>query len=367
MKEAQRPHRRRHSRAAVPPPRNSAKAAGLRPRQGASSRPILALPRFTPRAAGSSRRFRAHVTFRPSSRLPREPVELGCTLARTLESRWKVYREQLRLCQEQPSEAAVHELRVATRRLLAEFALLSGVVPGATLEKARRTLKRRLTALGDLRDTHVQRRFIEQKLASFPELIRLRSRLKRRERRLVKAAAETVNRCKTRKLGKLIAAMINTLNAKTHRPQAESQLTAFVLSTVARSFAEAVERRQAIDPADPGTIHRTRVAFKRFRYMLESLSPGLTGLSRRQLRALAYYQRKMGIIQDLEVMQACVARYAQGDYRREAMLQRFSRHLRQRRARALRSFLKSMDRLYEFWPPAGVAAPSDSTPTRKAV
>ena len=327
---------------------------------------MLSLPHLTPRAAGSSRQSRAHVTLRLSPRLARGPVELGCTLARTLESRWKTYREQLRRCQEQPSEEAVHELRVATRRLLAEFALLSGVVPGATLEKARRTLKRRLTTLGDLRDTHVQRQFIEQKLASFPELIRLRSRLKRRERRLVKAAAETVNRCKTRKLGKLIAAMINTLKAKTHRPQPESQLTAFVLSTVARSFSEAIERRQAIDPADPGTIHRTRVAFKRFRYMLESLSPHLTGLNRRQLRALAYYQRKMGIIQDLEVMQACVARYAQGDNQREAMLQRFTRHLRQRRARALRSFLKSVDRLYEFWPPAGVAAPSDSAPTRNA-
>jgi CHAD domain-containing protein len=50
------------------------------------------------------------------------------------------------------------------------------------------------------------------------------------------------------------------------------------------------------------TVHQTRIAFKRFRYMLESLSPAITGPSRRQLRALAYYQRKMGIIQDHEVL-----------------------------------------------------------------
>jgi hypothetical protein len=74
----------------------------------------------------------------------------------------------------------------------------------------------------------------------------------------------------------------------------------------------------------------------------------------------------MGIIQDLEVMQACVAQYAQGNKKRTALLQRFSGHSRQRRARALRSFLKSADRLYEFWPPAGLAAQGDPVPTRNA-
>jgi CHAD domain-containing protein len=114
------------------------------------------------------------------------------------------------------------------------------------------------------------------------------------------------------------------------------------------------------------TIHHTRVAFKRFRYIMESLSPGITGLSKRQLLALAYYQRKMGIIQDLEVMQSCVARYAREVKNREALLQRFNSHLRQRRARALRSFLKSADRLYQFWPPASLIARADSVPTRNA-
>ena len=99
---------------------------------------------------------------------------------------------------------------------------------------------------------------------------------------------------------------------------------------------------------------------------MESLSPGIAGLSRRQLRALAYYQRKMGIIQDLEVMQACVDRYTREDKKRGALLQRFSRHLRQRRARTLRSFLESADRIFEFWPPAALAARGDSVPTRTA-
>ena len=100
--------------------------------------------------------------------------------------------------------------------------------------------------------------------------------------------------------------------------------------------------------------------------MVESLSPALTGLGKRQLRALAYYQRKMGIIQDLEVMQRCVARFLREHQRAEAALRPFCRHLRQRRLRALRSFLKSADRLFDFWPPARLAAPAEFASTRNA-
>jgi CHAD domain-containing protein len=217
-----------------------------------------------------------------------------------------------------------------------------------------------------LRDTQVQRLFIEQKTASFPELVLVRDWLERRERRLAQSAAEKVNRFKTRKLERWIAAMSGDLTANAGRSRAQRQLASAVLRAAAQAFAEAVERRQAIDLADLRTIHQTRVAFKRFRYILESLSPGITGLSKRQLRALAYYQRKMGIIQDLEVIQACVARYVRVDNRRKALLQRFSRHLAQRRARALRSFLKSADHLFEFWPPAALLARNDSCPTRNA-
>jgi CHAD domain-containing protein len=294
------------------------------------------------------------------------PVAVGPILAMALDSRWQSYREQLRQCQRKFSEEAVHELRVASRRLLAHFTLLSCAAPSAALEKARRVLKRRLAALGDLRDTQVQRLFIEQKTASFPELVLVRDWLERRERRLAQSAAEKVNRFKTRKLERWIAAMSADLTANAGRSRAQRQLASVILRATAQAFAEAVERRRAIDLADLRTIHQTRVAFKRFRYILESLSPGITGLSKRQLRALAYYQRKMGIIQDLEVMQACVARYVRVDNRRKALLQRFSRHLAQRRARALRSFLKSADHLFEFWPPAALVARHDSFPTWNA-
>jgi CHAD domain-containing protein len=280
------------------------------------------------------------------------PPEVGLCLAAALETRWRSYREELRRCQKDFSEEGVHELRVATRRLIAQLVLLSCVLRSAALEKARRILKRRMAALGELRDTQVQRAFIAGQTARFPELELTCAWLQRRERRLARSAARQVGRFKTRKLEKWIRTLTDDLRGKSRGARTQGRLASAVLRATANAFAEAVGRRRAIDLADLGTIHQTRVAFKRFRYMVESLSPGLTGLSKRRLRALAYYQRKMGIIQDLEVLQACVARFIQEHKEAEASLRPFDRYLRQRRARALRSFLQSADLLFKFWPPA---------------
>jgi len=294
------------------------------------------------------------------------PVAIGLILTEALDNRWKSYREHLRHCQDHFSEEAVHQLRVATRRLLALLSLLSALTPGATLEKARRILKRHLASLGDLRDAQVQRLYIEQNAVRFPELVLVLRWLQRRERRLAAEAADNVHGFKTRKLERWIADLSGGLASNIRNSRAQRKLTAAVVRVAGQAFAEAVERRRAIDLVDMRTIHQTRVAFKRFRYTVESLSPELTGLSRRQLRALAYYQRRMGIIQDLEVMRDCLDQYIHGDEQRDAHLQTFSRHLQQHRARALRSFLKSADRLYQFWPPPELAARSERIPTSDA-
>ncbi len=296
----------------------------------------------------------------------RPPRAVGPSLAKALEERWEAYRKELRRCQEEFSEEVVHELRVATRRLLAQFVLLSCVAPSAELDKARRSLKCRLAALGDLRDTQVQRGFIDEQAARFPDLAPLRAWLRRRERRLAKTAAKKVNRFRPSKLGKWIVALSENLAASAGNARARKQLASAVVRATAEAFAETLRRRRAIDPEDRRTIHQTRVAFKRFRYMMESLSPGLTGLSKRQLRALAYYQRKMGIIQDLEVMQRCVAGFIHEHRKAKRELRPFYRYLRGRQARALRSFLDSADQLFEFWPPARLAAQGRAVLTRDA-
>ena len=352
--------------APAPPPLGSTIPALLHAPDAFPDSSVLLLPRSPQRtgdaAAQPGRSATGDLPFVPG----RLPAEVGPSLAGALEERWNSYRKELRRCQVEYSEDAVHELRVATRRLLAQFVLLSCVAPSTELEKARSSLKCRIAALGDLRDAQVQLSFLDQHASRFPELEPVRAWLRRRERRLAKSAAKKVTRFKTKKFGRWIAAMAGDLAACAANFRARKQLASAVVRAATDAFAEVVRRRRAIDLADLGTIHQTRVAFKRFRYIVESLSPGLTGLTKRQLRALAYYQRKMGNIQDLEVMKRCVEKFILEHENTEAALRPFCQYLRQRRTRALRSFLRSADRLFEFWPTARLAALDHVSRTQKA-
>jgi CHAD domain-containing protein len=297
------------------------------------------------------KRQSAPLDRRPSQK---KPTAVGPWLAHSLDERWQCYQKQLGRFRRHLSEDSVHELRVATRRLMALFTLLSCVPDGAIGEKGRRVLKLQLKALNELRDTHVLRMFIEQQMPRFPELALVRDFLTRGERRLEKGLAAKLDRFKTRKLAKWINSLSAGLNRQPAERERQTQLLALALRGTAQAFSEVVARRELIDQTDLGSIHRTRVAFKRFRYMVECLSPAFTGLGKRQLRRLAMYQRKMGNVQDLEVMREYLDRFEQ-DHRGTDLLLRFRRQLQRRRTRSMRIFLQASDQLLRFWPPPGLA------------
>src|SRR6266403_5401084 len=75
-------------------------------------------------------------------------------------------------------------------------------------------------------------------------------------------------------------------------------------------------------------------------------------MSQSDLRALARYQRRMGIIQDLEVMHGCITDFLRKHPAMKGLLKAFCKYLQASRARRLRSVLQSADDLCSFWPPA---------------
>jgi len=270
--------------------------------------------------------------------------------------RWQTYREALKRCRKEVSVEEVHELRVAARRLIAQFVLLDRLVPGGKSAKAQRLLRCQLKSLGPLRDIHVQRMAIEQQADRFPVLSELWRQLEKREPRAAKAAAREVREFRTGKLEKWITQLVAELNEQARSSRKRQKLEAAALRCATDAFEEAVRRRRLIDFSDLETVHRTRVAFKKFRYIVESLPPEMTGMGKRQLRALALYQRKMGNVQDVHVLSACLSEFLERNGDAWCRLKPFSAYLRRRRARALRTFRQSADSLFGFWPPPAVVA-----------
>src|SRR4030095_10460072 len=157
---------------------------------------------------------------------------------------WKSYRACIRSCQDDFSEQSVHKLRVATRRLIAQLLIVGCVTPGRTAKMARRVLRRRLKALGELRDTHVQLLYVQCRMERFPELILLDDVLRCRERRLQKAIARKVKGFKTRKLQKWILALQLHLAMRPPTDGRPDQLLKAVTQSTTKAFATLISRRK---------------------------------------------------------------------------------------------------------------------------
>jgi CHAD domain-containing protein len=287
-------------------------------------------------------------------------------LAQALSSRWESYRARLDECRQHPSADSVHELRVSIRRLTAQVTLFGSIRVSRSAQKAQRILKRQFGLLGPLRDHHVQRIFIEQKAEKFPELLILQGHLQRREGKLIKAVSREVNQFRSRKLGRWIHLMVADLTENSNRSLRNDKLTSLAMGRANDAFAETVQRRRLIDLSDSKTIHRTRVAFKRFRYLVECLPYEVTGFTKRDLRQLAHYQRKMGGIQDLEVIRASISQFIPRYEGADCLLAPFCSYLRMRSRRALRSFNKSADKLFQLWPPRAGSAEVQSAANQYA-
>jgi CHAD domain-containing protein len=271
------------------------------------------------------------------------PASISICLAGSLRNRWVIYLGRRRQFEDDPSEEAVHELRVAVRRLMAQLDLFATVVRSEPAEKARRILKRSLKPLGHLRDLQVQRGLVEKELETFPELILFRDDLKKREHPRTAEAAAKVQGLKIQKFEKWISLMFQDLAEKTGDRHQASRLSTEVVRKLEKTHAAVLRQRRAIRPDNFASVHATRVAFKKFRYIAESLSPGVTGFDERQLAALASYQRQMGAIQDLEVIHASAEKFIRRYPAAEDFLVPFLRRLRHQRTRALAAFMQQAD------------------------
>jgi CHAD domain-containing protein len=284
-----------------------------------------------------------------------QPPDVLRHLGDSLHQQWRRYRKRLRACQRHFAEEAVHDSRVETRRLLATVALLDTFIPEADVKKARRALKRHLDAFDGLRDTQVQLLYVGHLLKRFAAARRFRDWLLAREQRFTRAARKAVRQIKTRRLGKRMAAFEKELR---RRRKAAPPAAAFarVQRATQRAFARVATLCRHVSATDTETIHRTRIAFKRFRYMTDALAPVLPALSAEHRQAMRGYQSMMGDIQDVEVLIAALDKFARLEQNKrgtEPLRAEFAR----RREQLIRVYLNAAGRLSQFWPvPAGATA-----------
>jgi len=273
-------------------------------------------------------------------------------LTSSLKRQWKRYRKGLQRCQEQFSEGAVHESRVETRRLLSLLELLRPFLRRSEINRSQAALKEHLDTFDDLRDTQVQLLAIRKMRRLFAAAIPFYDYLIKREGRFRRETRSNVKRIRTKRLGKYIG----SFREETKRWRAEGlgdEVNGMLLTSVDNAFARAVALRKQMRPDDTETIHRTRVAFKKVRYMIETLADYLPAVDEKLLVAMHRYHTMMGDIQDAEVVLRTFDKFLLKNPVELAAARRLRRELLSRRQWLIRVFWGAADQLFEFWHPAG--------------
>ena len=276
--------------------------------------------------------------------------DLSGVLGESLVERWRVFYGQVRRCQRRCTAGSIHDLRVATRRLIATMDIVLAVLPDARLRKARRLLKKFLKAFNELRDVHVQLLASRKLVARFPVIKAYRTMLLLRRQRLVKAASKQIGAVNMAALEQLAAAAEAGLHALFAEPVMQPVGRTAVYGTMAVCFTRALDLRRCVSPSDTRTIHRVRVAFKKFRYTVEVLQPLLSGVDSPFLKSMNEYQLKMGDIQDIEVLTASVNAFTlrRGQSYPESFIP-LHQYLARRRMELINQYLAAADDLTKFW------------------
>ena len=280
---------------------------------------------------------------------PADSNKLHKVIVGSLDQRWRKHLAELKRCQKKCSEKAVHDLRVATRRLISTLDLIKTIHSDARLTKMRRELRKRLKMFGELRDVQVQALYVKKMLEPFPELDTFLTVLLLREQCLLDQIDKKLQKVQTGSMEKNVVETSNQLNILLSSSAMQSAGSAAVTGAAGAAFTRTVDLLHNVDPTDAKSIHKLRVAFKKFRYMVEALQQLLAGVTEKRLKEMHAYQTRLGDIQDNEVLTLNVNGYAKRKKVLAASFERVQQELARRHTELINTFMNSADQLFAFW------------------
>jgi CHAD domain-containing protein len=219
---------------------------------------------------------------------------------------------------EQGDADAIHDMRVATRRIRTTLQAFEGA--GVFADKTLRSLRGRLSAvadeLGEIRDLDIflkrVREWVGADVARERDLEPLRDLLAGRR---LAGYERLVKRLEKRKHARLVADLERFTCTPVTPPEGQGcPLTRHYAGSALWPRYETILRYETIiAEAPPPTLHQLRIACKRLRYALEifvtPLGDGVAPLR----KALTAAQSHLGDVQDLTVALKLVSRLSQRD------------------------------------------------------
>lgn len=228
-------------------------------------------------------------------------------LVRLLERRTRALRRQLTAAVD-GKDTGVHQARVASRRLREALPVLTEGLQHTRSGKARRKVRRLTQALGTVRELDVTLHLIDElaERAAVPRaaLVEVRAQVmeEREQRRAV--MLQRLEDVDQEKLERRLHAVRDALA----HPAPEHNWRAALALRIARRgrrLERAIDEAGQIYAAE--SLHRVRIAVKKFRYALEIADESGAASCTLALRVLKRAQETLGRLHDLQVLHHHVA------------------------------------------------------------
>jgi len=226
-----------------------------------------------------------------------EEASLAVRPALSRAVRWQVLAviEALEYCLEDLSEPNVHALRVAARHLSPALEVLNELDrKKRTTRKAQRLLRALMDITGPLRDQQLRCLYFRSRRSHSALRAALLRDAERELRAEVATALDRLDRLDMAPLRSLVVVPLSELNA---------QAVKLALNKTLKHCARRLRTRLGeLEAEVPRTIHRARVALKRYRYTIKAFHKYLPVGRTAGLACLERHQKSLGRWHDERVM-----------------------------------------------------------------
>ncbi len=245
-------------------------------------------------------------------------------------------------------ESAVHDLRVAVRRLIATLTLVSLLLPTEKELLPIRELRRLFKSFARLRDFQVAIESIKKRKDGKLdiEFIKWLQKCERKAKTKVKRYLDNWDEKKVQvglsefpeRLSKNIPASIKGTRFTTK------------LERIAQNTFSAVETRKLLPTdSEPETAHALRIAFKKYRYQVEVIYALCNGITPAFLKRMQHFQTTLGTLQDLIVFESLVTQYQKKhDGIEQEVLNRMLNRVAIEKVQATKGVIKESKNLQSF-------------------
>jgi len=269
-----------------------------------------------------------------------ETNEIQKTLLNRLVLLQKAYEKNLNKIKESFDDEAIHDFRVAIRRLLSFIRFIENFCSIENNINLRKLLKSNIKQFNKLRDTQVQIQYLINFIKKFPETIEFLVFLKKKEKKQIQKLKKIINSPNFDHSGEIFYYRIQLKPLECFKKIDLKSINA-VLNDAFREVETCISN---IVENDFSTFHKTRLAFKRFRYTVETIE-NILSIPKAKLKELQNVQTVLGEIQDFTVTIALLEKFSKEEVSKYS---NFVEFIKQKREEKVNEFWTMLS-ILEFW------------------